>query len=511
MNLELFYWLGPLIVLLVGSGLTKGRVRDVLFNSFLGLLTAFVVSSTYSMVPRSSKLIDQVPILDLNKVEMQLRVESALATSDQIWEKILGKKRNRSGVFGLLASPKKESEASTHFLSIKYLEDALKKHKDSTQIKLRLALVLLDDPKSDFQQAVILLKQIEQTPKIGILATCLQQIASGEKPETGDFNQAVAIAQTSLPKGWFQEEALIWLFSSDKNSPAYKNMKLQIADNSVGLLFRVLGLMLGALGLGLVGVIVLAIELFRLSRKPLPKTLEPKPWSAKLTYLIFLSWMASQIIVGKLVLSFIQPISPVTGPWAAISVTGLLYFCSNLPGMLLIYFLALRPYKLSFADGVGLRLSSPGYSFLKLCGVGILAWCTLFPIILSTALLMKNSGSSNPMMTIAMEIGRRSDIGSVVFLILVVSVLAPLCEEILFRGFLFQALERWFGTRSSIFLSSLAFAAIHMDPNVILQLFCLGYVFAVIFARTRSLLPSMIAHGLWNSCVFIVSWSVLST
>ncbi|XP_076944686.1 uncharacterized protein LOC143615447 [Bidens hawaiensis] len=86
---------------------------------------------------------------------------------------------------------------------------------------------------------------------------------------------------------------------------------------------------------------------------------------------------------------------------------------------------------------------------------------------------------------------------------IVVSVCAPVWEEIVFRGFLLPSLTRYMPVWCAIFISSVAFALAHFNMQRMLPLVFLGMVMGTVFARSRNLLPSMLLHSLWNAFVFI--------
>lgn len=85
----------------------------------------------------------------------------------------------------------------------------------------------------------------------------------------------------------------------------------------------------------------------------------------------------------------------------------------------------------------------------------------------------------------------------------VVSVCAPVWEEIVFRGFLLPSLTKYMPVWCAILVSSVAFALAHFNVQTILPLVFLGVVMGVVFARSRNLLPSMLLHSLWNGFVFL--------
>lgn len=86
---------------------------------------------------------------------------------------------------------------------------------------------------------------------------------------------------------------------------------------------------------------------------------------------------------------------------------------------------------------------------------------------------------------------------------IVVSVCAPVWEEILFRGFLLPSLTRYMPVWCSILVSAVAFALAHFNARRLLPLIFLGAVIGTVFARTRNLLASITLHSLWNGFVFL--------
>jgi membrane protease YdiL (CAAX protease family) len=71
-------------------------------------------------------------------------------------------------------------------------------------------------------------------------------------------------------------------------------------------------------------------------------------------------------------------------------------------------------------------------------------------------------------------------------------------EETLFRGDLLLSIERRFGTTAAVLGSSAVFALYHrtLDPVPLVMKMLLGLLFAASAVRTRSLLPSTLAHAL---------------
>lgn len=83
--------------------------------------------------------------------------------------------------------------------------------------------------------------------------------------------------------------------------------------------------------------------------------------------------------------------------------------------------------------------------------------------------------------------------------------LAPVVEEVLFRGLLLGALVRRWGQWSGIIISSILFGLMHLsDPWVIPPLMVLGIVLGWLTVRSGSLWPAILAHTL-NNVIAVIS------
>ena len=84
-----------------------------------------------------------------------------------------------------------------------------------------------------------------------------------------------------------------------------------------------------------------------------------------------------------------------------------------------------------------------------------------------------------------------------------VIIIAPITEEAIFRGYLFDAFARNFGGGVSVALTSLLFALAHIRqlefeivPTAIILI--LGVMFGILRYRTKSLLAPIVFHGIYN-------------
>jgi membrane protease YdiL (CAAX protease family) len=87
------------------------------------------------------------------------------------------------------------------------------------------------------------------------------------------------------------------------------------------------------------------------------------------------------------------------------------------------------------------------------------------------------------------------------------ATLAPLCEEIAFRGWLLTALRTRHRTGVAIALAGLAFALMHLDPVRFPALLGLGVLFGWLAWRAGSIWPSVLAHATNNALGVALVWA----
>lgn len=81
-------------------------------------------------------------------------------------------------------------------------------------------------------------------------------------------------------------------------------------------------------------------------------------------------------------------------------------------------------------------------------------------------------------------------------------VLAAVCEEVLFRGLLFQLLAIGGRIGTAVVVTAVLFALFHLDPIGLLPRTLMGIYFALLVWRSGSIFPAMVAHGANNLLAF---------
>ena len=138
-------------------------------------------------------------------------------------------------------------------------------------------------------------------------------------------------------------------------------------------------------------------------------------------------------------------------------------------------------------------------SFLK----GFKGWIMVIPIVLLTSLIMNllvdDQPGSNPLLEIVLN---NNNYFAFLLLFLTTTILAPLFEEIIFRGVLLPILSRDFGRSLGIIISSFVFALAHLSLSEFPPLFVLGVGLAFTRLVSGRLSSSIVMHSLWNGLTF---------
>jgi len=99
----------------------------------------------------------------------------------------------------------------------------------------------------------------------------------------------------------------------------------------------------------------------------------------------------------------------------------------------------------------------------------------------------------------------------IVLMLLTATVIAPVCEELVFRGYLFSSMIPVFKRdKERLVVNAMLFAAAHvfiivfaLGGTVPYYIFVLGYLIAKLYQASKSVLPCILLHVLNNSLVAI--------
>ena len=86
------------------------------------------------------------------------------------------------------------------------------------------------------------------------------------------------------------------------------------------------------------------------------------------------------------------------------------------------------------------------------------------------------------------------DYGPMIFQIIVICILAPIFEEIMFRGFILKVLKENYNAVIAVIISALLFSLFHTALHQIFPTFIMGLLFGMLYVKYKSLIPCILLH-----------------
>jgi membrane protease YdiL (CAAX protease family) len=90
-------------------------------------------------------------------------------------------------------------------------------------------------------------------------------------------------------------------------------------------------------------------------------------------------------------------------------------------------------------------------------------------------------------------------------------IIAPLAEEVFFRGFVFAGLRQQYDWKKATLISSALFAVIHVTPTAMIPVFILGCIFAFLYHRSNSIWPAILMHVSTNALSLGLAYMLANT
>jgi membrane protease YdiL (CAAX protease family) len=138
--------------------------------------------------------------------------------------------------------------------------------------------------------------------------------------------------------------------------------------------------------------------------------------------------------------------------------------------------------------------------FPRSAGRGLLWLLITYPLIIVTQVVVQQfSGSRDDSQLIVRYFLEHPDLRYRLAVILMAVIVAPLGEEIIFRGYFYGVIRRFGGRIPALLISSLLFAAIHAHIPSIPGLFLLAMILCLLYERTGSLWAPIALHATFNA------------
>ncbi len=149
-------------------------------------------------------------------------------------------------------------------------------------------------------------------------------------------------------------------------------------------------------------------------------------------------------------------------------------------------------------DRLGLRAFDPAVG----CGLSFTLLLVSYGVRICYGLAVAGLGYRPALQDVLSRLDTQG-IGLILTLI-ATAVIAPIAEELFFRGFVYGGLRGRIGTLGAMLVSTVFFTALHFTLDQFIPIFALGLILAWLYERTGSLYPGMLLHSSNNAISLIL-------
>jgi uncharacterized protein len=126
-----------------------------------------------------------------------------------------------------------------------------------------------------------------------------------------------------------------------------------------------------------------------------------------------------------------------------------------------------------------------------------------FPLVglaalISSVALPKEDFVQQPLVELFRGVAHHGNYSDLAKLLVAIVIIAPVCEEFLFRGFYYGVGKRFLGPAPAGLLTASLFAASHLNLGSLASLFVLAVCLTLAYERTGSILVPVCMHALFN-------------
>lgn len=230
--------------------------------------------------------------------------------------------------------------------------------------------------------------------------------------------------------------------------------------------------------------------------------LSEKPWKPDAVLMLMLGWLVC-ISVGAAVSQLVETfalVPPARQKFASFCINAVVLQGSALT----LVFFFLREHKVTWVEAFG--LSSPGKprTFLLALLVCAFAMPATWWINSLSAAALKTFQQAPVQQITVQTLQKTTSAESQSLFLIIAALLAPIGEEILFRGILYPAVKQLGRPRLAVWGVSLLFAAVHWNVMTFISLTLLAVALTWLYETTNNLLAPIAAHSLFNSANFLL-------
>jgi uncharacterized protein len=131
---------------------------------------------------------------------------------------------------------------------------------------------------------------------------------------------------------------------------------------------------------------------------------------------------------------------------------------------------------------------------------------TAITVLLAGYLMVRLIGKE-PSTQQVQEVARQAQsLWQISLFLMIATLIVPIKEELVFRGFIYPAFRDRVGVNWGIILTAVFFSLVHGDLIRFIPLLIGGIALNIVYQRTGSLYSSIVAHGVWNGIMGVLAF-----
>jgi membrane protease YdiL (CAAX protease family) len=148
---------------------------------------------------------------------------------------------------------------------------------------------------------------------------------------------------------------------------------------------------------------------------------------------------------------------------------------------------------------VNIKLSFVNFDYLKSIIKNI---TIIWPILMLVSLVSKTILYEYSEQEIVRNIRISNNSTELLSMFIMIVILAPIIEEIIFRGLIYRVFKRLLGPLFGAFISSILFSFVHLNLLSFSYLFIFGIILCVYYEKEKTIITPIIMHSILNGIMF---------
>jgi len=206
------------------------------------------------------------------------------------------------------------------------------------------------------------------------------------------------------------------------------------------------------------------------------------------------------LVFGGLVIASFSAPEPTTTTLNPAVMAANIAFQFVLAGMMA----ALVCWRVSVVTWLGLRWPNWYWVLLIAPGAVLSMWLLFAALELSGYMKWMESLGVETVQNTVKLLQESKDPAIIGLMVFAAVIAAPICEEIVFRGYLYPVMKRFAGMWPATICSAFVFSAAHGNLTALLPLFVFGGVLVVIYEKTGSLWAPIAVHFCFNGATVVL-------